>query len=58
MAERFRFWQKLIYTCFDLIIWFDKKVQYGYLDMTGDIKVQDHFKFYATKTIVKTISIE
>ena len=33
------------------MVWFDKKVQYGYSDMFEDMKVQDHSKFYARKII-------
>ena len=37
---------------------FGKNVQYGYLDMAEEMKVQGHLKFYRRKIIFETISFE
>ena len=58
MTKKFYFWQKLVYICFDQMIWFDKKFQYGYSDLIEDMKGQDHLKFYGRKIIFETISHE
>ena len=39
MTQRFSSLQKLIYICFDQMIWFDGKVEYGYSGTTEDMKI-------------------